>query len=73
VPAAAAFAGGVVFKEFNLMIALGAFNVKNCPFLPVLGILPGTFHDFILSLFDRGGSQPLKSLIMSAILADAIR
>ena len=42
--AAAALAGGVIFKKFYIVTALRAFYIKNCPFLPVLGILSGTFH-----------------------------
>jgi hypothetical protein len=51
--AVAALAGGVVFKKFHTVTALRAFDVENCPFLPVLGILSGTFHDEFLSLGDK--------------------
>jgi hypothetical protein len=50
--AAAALAGGVIFKKFHIVTALRAFYIKNCPFLPVLGILSGTFHGSFLSICD---------------------
>jgi hypothetical protein len=53
--AVSAFAGGVVFEEFNMMTALGAFYVKNCAFLPVLCILSRAFH----------GSGPFKIFLMA--------
>ena len=43
-PAVTAFAGGVIFEEFDRLAALGAFDFKNGPWFPVTGILSWAFH-----------------------------
>jgi hypothetical protein len=68
--ATAALAGGVILKKFYIVTALRAFNLKNCPFLPVLGILSGTFHGSFLSIFDDTAIGN-NILIMSDRLAQA--
>jgi hypothetical protein len=58
------FAGGVVFKKFNRAAAFRAPGFKNCPGLPVLGILTWTFQCFFLWWIK---ADPIKLLIMVLI------
>ena len=44
VAAVSAFSGRIVFEKFDGMITFRAFYIKNCSGLPVLCVLPGTFH-----------------------------
>jgi hypothetical protein len=44
VAAVSAFPGSIVFEKFDCMIAFRAFCIKNSAGLPVLSVLPGTFH-----------------------------
>jgi hypothetical protein len=50
--AAATFARCIIFEKLDFMLTLRAFDLKDCPWLPVLGILSGTFHIRFLTRFD---------------------